>query len=383
MNLLFIALSALTFLFALVQFNTFESLLLWKLSILTTEYGQWLAILSSLFFLARVFTLTRLERSGRHIVEAALLAVATGLFLYPSAQFLTHFPAWEFQLNSNFGNLKDAQSFRPSVSRLWLGPLQDSKIEPRKIVYWSNDDSTLSLDFYSTHKSASAPWVLVIHGGGWNSGTPEELADLNSYLALRGYAVAVIEYRLAPKDRWPAPRIDALHAVDFLKSHSSELGINPDKWVVLGRSAGGQIAESVAFQSPPSGLKGCIAFYAPSDLTFAYKYSREDDILSSRELMREYLGGEPQNLAGLYRDSSPLEFVSSHTSPTLMFHGPRDPLVWIRHSERLNAKLNELGVPNVFIEIPWATHGFDFNLSGPGGQVSTFAIEYFLKKVFS
>lgn len=62
-------------------------------------------------------------------------------------------------------------------------------------------------------------------------------------------------------------------------------------------------------------------------------------------------------------------------------HGTIDSLVWRRQSERLAEKLTEEGVPNVFLELPWATHAFDFNQHGPGGQLSAFAIEWFVKAV--
>ena len=67
--------------------------------------------------------------------------------------------------------------------------------------------------------------------------------------------------------------------------------------------------------------------------------------------------------------------------PTLLVHGANDPLVWHKQSERLHAKLDELGVPNVFVSLPWATHAFDYNLYGPSGQLTTYSIEWFLAAV--
>ena len=67
--------------------------------------------------------------------------------------------------------------------------------------------------------------------------------------------------------------------------------------------------------------------------------------------------------------------------PTLLVHGYPDTLVWYRHSRRLKARLAEIGVPVTHLECPWATHAFDFNPDGPGGQLADAAITEFLQRV--
>jgi acetyl esterase/lipase len=48
---------------------------------------------------------------------------------------------------------------------------------------------------------------------------------------------------------------------------------------------------------------------------------------------------------------------------------------------RLDARLAEQGVPHVFVSLPWATHAFEYNLSGPGGQLTRYSVEWFLAAV--
>ena len=72
---------------------------------------------------------------------------------------------------------------------------------------------------------------------------------------------------------------------------------------------------------------------------------------------------------------------SSDSPPTLLLHGENDTLVWFRHSVRLEARLEHAGVRCVLVGLPWATHAFEFNLSGPGGQLTTYALERFLAAV--
>jgi acetyl esterase/lipase len=226
--------------------------------------------------------------------------------------------------------------------------------------------------------SPAAPCVIVIHGGGWEDGAPGQFPALNAYLAARGYAVADIEYRLAPRWTWPAQREDVLDAMDYLTHHAAKLGIDPQRFVLLGRSAGGQIAEAVAYGAHRPAIRGCIAFYAPADMNYAYEFGRADDILNSLQLLRHYLGGTPAEARGNYDSASGILLANHESPPTLLLHGQRDELVWFRQSQRLSARLDELGVPHLFVQLPWATHAFDYNFSGPGGQISTYAVDAFL-----
>jgi dipeptidyl aminopeptidase/acylaminoacyl peptidase len=128
-------------------------------------------------------------------------------------------------------------------------------------------------------------------------------------------------------------------------------------------------------------LRGVIALYAPSDLVFGYVNTHENDMLKSPALMRQYLGGTPDSARANYESASALNHVRAGTPPTLLVHGTLDALCWYRHSERLAARLAEAKVPHVFVHLPWATHAFDFNLHGPGGQLTTYAAEAFLAAV--
>jgi acetyl esterase/lipase len=124
-----------------------------------------------------------------------------------------------------------------------------------------------------------------------------------------------------------------------------------------------------------------IAFYAPNDLALAYAKPGNPLMIKSRLLIHDYLGGTPAQRPGVYEAASPLHFVTKATPPTLMIHGSLDPMIWFFHDERLDKRLEEAGVPHFFLRLPWATHGCDANLSGPSGQLSTYAIERLLASV--
>ena len=189
-----------------------------------------------------------------------------------------------------------------------------------------------------------------------------------------------ITYRFAPKYIWPAQKDDVHLAFDFIKAHANEFGIDLHNFFILSRSAGAQIAGAVAYQMKDPGLRGYISFYSPTDLKFGYEVGDEDDILKSRQLVRNFMGGKPIEIPENYKDASVIESLAQNPTlvPTLIFHGELDRLCWFKHSERLQMQLEARHIPHTFVRMPWATHGFDYNINGPSGQISTHLIESFL-----
>ncbi len=347
----------------------------WKLAVLAGEYGHWIALAPVL--VAALVVIVPVNSAWKARATVFICALALGLLLKPAFEAALLARDLPVKLEKQFGRAPLTR--RPfSLATLWGG---SSEVIPPQTLRYAGD---LSLDLYRPPRAAAGrrfPCVIVIHGGGWDSGSRAEIAHFNQWIASRGYAVAAIDYRLAPKSQWPAQRDDVLAAIAFLKSQAAERGIDSARLVLLGRSAGGQIAEAVGYTLNDPAIRGVIALYAPSDMVFAYVNAREDDILKSPTLMRQYLGGTPDTARENYESASALPCVNPRTPPTLLLHGAIDSLVWYRHSVRLDAKLTEQAVPHVFLSLPWATHAFEYNLHGPGGQLTTFAVEWFLAAV--
>lgn len=351
--------------------------IVWKATLVATEFGHFLAAAGLLLFSA---TLLLADASKSKKFSAICFFASTLTFLVPTVQFQFKAREWTEQIEKEFGT--SLQPLSMNFARLFGLGEKISVLPPQAFVFDDNGKYQLSLDLYRAKNSAKAPWVLMIHGGSWNSGEREQLKGTNEYFAEHGISVVAISYRLAPHWLWPAPREDALSAVRFVKANAEKMGVDPERWVVFGRSAGGHIAESVAYFAKDPTLKGCIALYAPADLNFAYQFGSRDDVLDSLSLMRALTGGSPEEKPEVYNDASPIRFVSAASPPTLLLHGPRDPLVWYRQSERLIKVLQDNKVKAALVTIPWATHGFDFNLKGPGGQIFTQSAMHFLKSVF-
>jgi acetyl esterase/lipase len=347
----------------------------WKLALLAGDFGHWLVLGPILIALLAVFSL-----GGHGVFRGAIVVLClidAALLLKPSMQARQIAVGLPAALEQAFGPVHHALEAPPfSVAGFFHAAPRSVLIETRKF------SDELELDFYrSAFGGGRVPCVLVVHGGGWDSGDRTQLDGFNHWLAREGYAVAAIDYRLAPQAVWPAQRDDVRAAIAWLKGHAAELGIDATRLILLGRSAGGQIASAVAYTENDPAIRGLVALYSPHDMFFAYKYARDDDVLKSPQLLRAFLGGAPDAAAAAYDSASAYLHTHAGVPPTLLIHGAIDTLVWYKQSERLDAKLTEAGVPHVFVALPWATHAFDYNLSGPGGQLTAYALRHFLSVV--
>ncbi len=343
-----------------------DSMWAWKLAILAGEFGHWLVLLPLGLAVVAGFGPT----GGGRLTMLLLCAVAITGFLRPAVN------AWWIGRDLGEGAF--------SFARLYVAA-KPVPAAVRTEIFARSGGRELKLDFYRPGvakdvRQKPRPCLVVIHGGGWDSGDPTQLAAWNARFVAQGCAVAAVSYRLAPQAIWPAQGEDVRAAIAWLKANAVRLEIDPARLVLLGRSAGGQLATAVGYGAHDPAIRGVIALYAPHDMPFAWSVSREDDALNSIKLMRQYFGGPPDTPArlALYQSASGQLLAAKDSPPTLLIHGVPDTLAWYRHSERLAARLTELGVPHTHLQLPWATHGFDFNADGPGGQLADYAIARFL-----
>jgi hypothetical protein len=177
MTILTAALSTVLALLALMAFsmlNRSESTLMWQISVVAKEYGHYAAILTVV--VAALF-LTALPFWWARALVLALGILLTGAFSSPllSALRLQHqigarasgdFPA---DLALNFRTLFAGAGVK--------------SVPYERLEYSRAGEEALTLDYHPTQGVGDAPWVLVIHGGGWESGDSSQLAELNSVLA--------------------------------------------------------------------------------------------------------------------------------------------------------------------------------------------------------
>lgn len=336
---------------------------LWEVSILSTEWGHYLAVASLLLFIPGY------KKNPLAKKRAVLGLLAALLFISPLVRSMIVASRMDGEFPLSFKKLY----FGKNISTSFI----------QGITYSTDHDTELTMDFYTPlGKPPATACVLVIHGGSWRSGDATQLSELNRYLVEKGIAVAAINYRLAPEWAFPSALDDVRTALKYLNDHATELNIDPNKIVLLGRSAGAELALLAAYNNPPLGVKGVISFYGPADLVLSYRNPGNPWVIDTFKIFDDYLGkGSPEQIPQTYFQASPINFINSKTVPTLMIHGSRDELVWALQSRRLSQKLTENKVRNTLLEMPWATHGCDYNFNGPCGQLSTRAIDDFLKEI--
>jgi len=361
------------FLISLLSFSKAFEYHIWLLSIGVTEFPLVFAGITALVTLSGIWV-------QKYQVAGTILGLVTFIFfLSPIIRAYWVADKIKSEMPAAFYEKPNADkpfSFFKLFSVVKIIPYQT-------ITYAKYGDTALKLDFYPSQKSGNNPCIIVVHGGSWAGGDSKQLPELNSVLAVKGYNVAALNYRLAPKYQTPAPVEDIKAAINYLNKSAGLLRIDTDRYVLLGRSAGAQIALLAAYTLHEPGLKGAIDFYGPTDMVWGYSIPSNPLIMDSRKVMDAYVGGTYKQVPKKYLNCSPLTFVNNQTVPTLIIHGENDVLVSPEHSRRLNLKLQQNGIKHYYLKLPWATHGFDFNINGPGGQLSTYAVETFLSTVCS
>lgn len=247
--------------------------------------------------------------------------------------------------------------------------------------YSNNGGEDLTLNFSPSAIPGVRPCLIVVHGGSWKQGDNSEIAAVNNYFANAGYQVATINYRLAPKFPSPAQQEDLHSAFKWLRSNAKKLKIDTSNFVMLGRSAGAQIILTMAYTGNENGVKGVAAFYGAVAMLWSYKNPDNPWIMDSKEVQRDFLGGTPQEVPERYNAESPLFHVNENSTPTLLAHGINDAHVWHIQSVAMKRELDRHRVKNYLLTIPWGTHGFEYNLNGPAGQLSMYSVERFFYAV--
>lgn len=343
---------------------------LWLLAIAVTEF-PWIWMLLTFILLLMGIRTDKYVLAGTVTGIAALL-----LFLSPVVRIYAVSSGLDKHLTAAFGSAQH-DGVNPFSAVKMITGINSKQDAPQTFFY----KDRLAIDFYKARQQGNRPCVIVVHGGSWAGGDNKQLPELNTVLARAGYHVAAINYRLAPAYKSPAQVGDLKAAVQYLKDHAAELGIDTAKFVLLGRSAGAQITLVASYTFHDPSIVGSISYYGPADMVWGYSLPANPLVFDSRKVMVDYLGGTYEQVPQQYFNSSAIEFVTPQSPPTLLIHGPLDPLVAYEHSVRLDKKLEANKVPHYFLSLPCGTHGCDYTLNGPSGQVATYAVLHFIESI--
>jgi acetyl esterase/lipase len=248
----------------------------------------------------------------------------------------------------------------------------------RRILFSRADGVPLSLDVYQPPSGGNFPILMQIYGGSWQTGEPARQEWFSRYFAQRGYMVVAIDYRHAPEWIWPEQLVDVRNALYWISEESSKFGGDPRRVVVVGRSAGAQLALRLAYQEGPSSIRGVVNYYGPVDLAHGWRNPPRPDPAYVRGILETFIGGTPHQKPEHYRHASPITWVSKSVAPTLSIYGARDHIVDARYGRMLDAALRTAGTTSVLLELPWSEHSFDAVPNGMGRRISLHYTERFI-----
>jgi acetyl esterase/lipase len=246
----------------------------------------------------------------------------------------------------------------PAVGLLLAGLIAGCSTAPSNVVFTlGTADRNLTycnsqrLDLYIPHAAVTRPLPLAIyvHGGGMTAG---DKSDLNPVfldaLAPAGYAVASVNYRLAPEFRFPAQIEDVKCAVRYLRARAPMYGLNPSEIFAFGTSVGGQLVALAALTGPHSAFDvGQYSMESSGVLAVA-------DMFGPANLTEGASGFSPSGIQQVFgkkhrqRDlvlASPTHYVVASAPPILLVQGVDDTKVLESQSVDLYRDLKAAGDP--------------------------------------
>jgi acetyl esterase/lipase len=226
------------------------------------------------------------------------------------------------------------------------------------------------LDVYR-HKDhpTGAPVLLFIHGGGWTIGNKDQQGKpIMLHFASRGWVCFAPNYRLSPKNAWPAHIVDVKRAIAWIREHGAEYGADPSFIVITGGSAGGHLTAMAAltpndpeyqpeFESSDTTLQAAVPHYGVYDFVDGKTVS---DWGTRRMIERIVIKKPFKTHREEFEKASPVYRANPDAPPFFVIHGAHDSLAPISAARRFVEKLRAVSKkPVVYAELPGAQHAFD------------------------
>ena len=215
----------------------------------------------------------------------------------------------------------------------------------------------LSLDL-RTPDAAGAPLIVFLHGGGWLRGSRKVFtpgithAQSFERIVAAGFAIASCEYRLSGEARFPAQLDDVDAALEWLRDHGAEHGVDASRLVLWGVSAGATLAALSGLRR--GDVLGVVDWFGPADLFAMARHDTGEAPEDTREA--QWLGATAAQLPDAARAASPALQAHSGAPSFHISHGTADEHVPFEQSEALVAALRGVGVDVEFHPVDGGKH---------------------------
>lgn len=216
-----------------------------------------------------------------------------------------------------------------------------------------------------------APVLLQVHGGAWSIGKKEEQGQpLMRHLAAKGWVCVSINYRLSPRDPFPAQVIDVKRAIAWIRDNIEDYGGDPDYIAITGGSAGGHLTALAAltpgdpayqpgFEEADTSVAVAIPHYGIYDFAGSTGLRSaelmRDSFLAPRVIQKRW-ADDPE----VFEAASPLLRIGADAPDFFVLHGTHDSLVSVEQARMFVERLRQVsGASVVYAELPGAQHAFD------------------------
>ncbi len=210
-----------------------------------------------------------------------------------------------------------------------------------------------------------------MHGGGWAIGTKEQQGlPLMRHLAARGWVCVAINYRLAPRDPFPAQVVDVKRALAWIREHIAEYGGDPGFVAVTGGSAGGHLTALTAltagdpayqpgFEDADTSVQAAVPFYGVYDMagvTGLRSVRFQRDFFLGPLIFQRSFRADPE----AYEKASPILRIHRDAPPFYVIHGSNDVFAEVAQARAFIEALREVSDnPVAFTELRFTQHAFD------------------------
>jgi len=230
-------------------------------------------------------------------------------------------------------------------------------VPDKTVIYKQVGDIKLKLDIFfppSHDLSLRKPAIVSFFGGGWSGGTIKHFYRQSEYWASRGMVAICADYRVSSRHKAvPFECLkDAKSAIRWVRSHSKELGVDPERIAAAGGSAGGQLAAATAtikkFNAPDDNLEiSCLP----------------DALVLFNPVVDNGPNGYGYNRVKAYwKDFSPLHNLDENFPPTIIFLGTKDSLIPVATAKKFKEIAESKGSRCDLFLYDGQKHGF-FNYS--------------------
>lgn len=302
-------------------------------------------------------------------MRSRIVAITLSVLLFFSALYIVGFPEKEITVNNTTSVSSEAETEATTEKEV-----ETVICSFKDISYGSDQKQTIDLDLPVDNRKETG-LVLFLHGGGWVSG--DKTSTGNAYrinMPNKHFATATINYRLAELGKADIYDIinDITAALSHIKEFAAGYGININKLVLCGYSAGGHLALLYAYKYKhlsPIELVGVFANSPAVDLSLDKFYEEnsmgDEDFMC--ELMSNACGVEftkttREEHADLLKELSPINYISADSVPTVIAHGRLDTVVPIEASELFIKTLSENSVSSDLIIFEKSSHNLNNDL---------------------